>query len=110
VLTHSLTLGVSFFGLLGIAGIYARQAEKVGGLGLAGFLMVSLWLVLVPGFTFFEAMILAVVAVDAPNVAEAMEGLTNAAARRSRVAFRALSNGSHTNGRSRASLRNGAAS
>ena len=26
VLTHSLTIGVSFFGLLGLAGLYARQA------------------------------------------------------------------------------------
>src|SRR5438067_6444659 len=51
VLTHSLTLAVSFFGLLGMAGLYTRQMEKAGWLGLAGFLLFSLWLVLVPGFT-----------------------------------------------------------
>ena len=33
-----------FFGLLGMAGLYARQAEKSGWLGLAGFLLFSLWL------------------------------------------------------------------
>jgi hypothetical protein len=70
VLTHSLTIGVSFFGLLGIAGLYARQAERVGWFGLAGFLLFSLWLVLVPGFTFFEAFILPLLAIDAPTVAE----------------------------------------
>ena len=50
-IVHSLTIAVSFFGLLGIAGIYARQAEEAGWLGLAGFLLFGLWLVLVPGFT-----------------------------------------------------------
>ena len=64
VLTHSLTIGVSFFGLLGVAGLYARQAEDAGWLGLAGFLLFSLWLVLVPGFTFFEAFILPLLAID----------------------------------------------
>ncbi len=75
VLTHSLTIGVSFFGLLGIAGIYATQVEKAGWFGLAGFLLLSLWLVLVPGFTFFEALILPLLAVDAPNVAEGFLGI-----------------------------------
>src|ERR671933_940070 len=81
VLTHSLTIGVSFFGLLGIGGIYARQVEQVGWLGLAGFLLFSLWLVLVPGFTFFEAFILPLLAVDAPTVAESFLGIFTGSAR-----------------------------
>jgi hypothetical protein len=75
LLTHSLTIGVSFFGLLGLAGLYARQAEGAGWLGLAGFLLLSLWLVLVPGFTFFEALILPVLAIDAPKSAEGFLGI-----------------------------------
>ena len=75
VLTHSLTIGVSFFGLLGIAGIYARQVEKTGWFGLAGFLLLSLWLVLVPGFTFFEAFILPLLASDSPKFAESFLGI-----------------------------------
>jgi hypothetical protein len=75
VLTHSLTIGVSFFGLLGIAGIYARQVEKAGWFGLAGFLLLSLWLVLLPGFTFFETLILPLLAVDAPKFAEGFLGI-----------------------------------
>ncbi len=75
VLTHSLTIGVSFFGLLGLAGLYARQAEAAGWLGLAGFLLLSLWLVLVPGFTFFEAFVLPLLAIDAPTFAEGFLGI-----------------------------------
>src|SRR5919198_4196623 len=75
VLTHSLTIGVSFFGLLGITGLYARQVEETGWLGLAGFLLFSLWLVLVPGFTFFEALILPLLAIDAPTFAEGFLGI-----------------------------------
>jgi hypothetical protein len=75
VLTHSLTIGVSFFGLLGIAGLYARQVEETGWLGLIGFVLFSLWLVLVPGFTFFEALILPLVATGAPAVAEGFLGI-----------------------------------
>jgi hypothetical protein len=74
-LTHLLTIGVSFFGILGITGLYARQVDKLSVFGLAGFLLFSLWLVLVPGFTFFEALILPLLAVDAPNLAEGFLGI-----------------------------------
>ena len=74
-LTHSLTIGVSFFGLLGITGLYARQVEEAGWLGLVGYLLFSLWLVLVPGFTFFEALILPLLATDAPAFAEGFLGI-----------------------------------
>ena len=36
---HIFAAAMGFFGLLGIAGLYARQAEKSGWLGLAGFLL-----------------------------------------------------------------------
>src|SRR5436309_934425 len=69
LVVHLLTIAVTFFGLLGIAGLYARQVEETGWFGLAGFLVFSLWLVLVPGFTFFEALILPLLAIDAPKFA-----------------------------------------
>src|SRR3954447_8461737 len=77
---HLLTIAVSFFGLLGITGLYARQAEDVGWSGLAGFLLFSLWLVLIPGFTFFEALILPLLAVDAPKFAADFLGTFTGAA------------------------------
>ena len=79
-IVHALTLAVSFVGLLGIAGIYARQVEEAGLLGLAGLLLFSLWLVLVPGFTFFEAAILPLLASDAPTFAEGFLGIFTGAA------------------------------
>jgi len=75
IIAHSLTLAVSFFGLLGITGLYARQVEEAGWLGLAGYLLFSLWLVLVPGFTFFEAFILPLLATAAPAFAEGFLGV-----------------------------------
>ena len=80
LIVHLLTLAVSFFGLLGIAGLYARQVEEIGWLGLAGFAVFSLWLVLVPGFTFFEALILPLLAVDAPKFASDFLGTFTGAA------------------------------
>src|ERR1051326_5247020 len=36
---HLLTIVMAFFGLLGIAGIYARQVDKAGWMGLAGYVL-----------------------------------------------------------------------
>src|SRR5438874_3717234 len=74
-IVHLLTIAMSFFGLLGIAGIYARQVKAAGWFGLAGFLLLSLWFVLVTGFTFFEAFILPLLARDSPNFAESFLGI-----------------------------------
>src|SRR5207248_9421263 len=74
-IVHLLTIVMAFFGLLGIAGIYARQVEKAGWMGLAGCLLLSLWYVLVTGFTFFEAFILPLLASDSPKFAESFLGI-----------------------------------
>ena len=65
-IVHVLACAMSFFGLLGMAGLYARQAEKCGWLGLAGYLLFSLWLALILGFTFVEVFILPALATAAP--------------------------------------------
>src|ERR1700751_4968226 len=52
---HVLACAMCFFGLLGMAGLYPRQAKKFGWLGLAGYVIFSLWLVLIMGFSFVEA-------------------------------------------------------
>ena len=67
VIVHILAMAMSFFGLIGMAGLYARQAEKSGWLGLAGYLVFSLWLALILGFTFVEVFILPVLATVAPT-------------------------------------------
>jgi hypothetical protein len=66
---HVIACAMCFFGLLGLTGIYARQAARSGWLGLVGYVMLSLWLVLVMGFSFVEAFILPQLATTTPALA-----------------------------------------
>jgi hypothetical protein len=66
-IAHSLILGSSIFGLLGIAGLYARQVEESGWLGLIGFLMLIVAEALITGFAVVEAFIFPVLATEAPQ-------------------------------------------
>jgi hypothetical protein len=63
---HIAATALGFFGLLGLAGLYVRQVEKAGWLGLAGFLMFSAWMTLVCGFSFVEAFILPRLVTESP--------------------------------------------
>lgn len=79
-IVHVLASAMCFFGLLGMAGLYARQAEKSGWLGLAGFILLSLWLALILGFTFVETFILPRLATEAPRFVEDFLGMFTGAA------------------------------
>ena len=63
---HIVATVMGFFGLFGMAGLYTRQAAKAGWLGLAGFLMFSIWLALIMVFSFVEAFILPQLANESP--------------------------------------------
>jgi hypothetical protein len=76
-IVHALAVAMSFFGVLGVTGLYARQVEASGWLGLAGFLLLSLWLVLLVPFTFAEVLILPSLATEAPEFVESFLGLFN---------------------------------
>jgi hypothetical protein len=76
-IVHVLACATSFLGLLGLAGLYARQAIKSGWLGLVGFVMLSLWLVLIMGFSFVEALILPRLATVTPAFVEGWMGMFN---------------------------------
>jgi hypothetical protein len=76
-LVHVLAVAISFFGLLGITGIYARQAQEAGWLGLTGYLLLSLWLVLLVPFTFAEVFILPRLATESPAFVESFLGIFN---------------------------------
>ena len=69
VIVHALAIAMSVFGLFGITGLYTRQAAAAGWLGLAGYILFSLWLVLIFGFTFFEVFVLPLLAAEAPTFA-----------------------------------------
>jgi hypothetical protein len=76
-IVHALAAAMSFFGLLGITGIYARQVKEAGWLGLAGYVLLSLWLVLLVPFTFAEVLILPRLATEAPAFVERFLGMFN---------------------------------
>ena len=58
-IVHYLSIAMCFFGLLGITGIYARQVEEAGWLGLAGYLLFSLFYALTMGFHIRRSLYLA---------------------------------------------------
>jgi len=77
---HIAATALGFFGLFGMAGLYARQAEKSGWLGLAGFILFSIWMTMVSGFSFVEAFILPKLASESPAFVEAFLGMFSGAA------------------------------
>ena len=76
-IVHLLACAMSFFGVLGLAGLYARQALKTGWLGLVGYILLSFWMVLIMGFSFVEAFILPHVATALPAFVQAWMGMFN---------------------------------
>jgi hypothetical protein len=74
---HSLTIAMCILGLFGVAGIYARQVEKVGWLGLAGYLAFSLFLLVTLAWTFAEAFVSPVLATEAPTFVEGFLGIVS---------------------------------
>lgn len=79
-IVHALATAMCFFFLLGVTGLYARQAEKAGWLGLAGYLLLSLWAVITVTFTLVEVSILPLLATEAPTLAEGFLGIFNSSA------------------------------
>lgn len=63
---HIFATALGFFGLFGMVGLYARQVEESGWLGLAGFLLFTVWMTLVCGFSFVEAFIVPKLASESP--------------------------------------------
>lgn len=62
--------------LLGIVGIYARQVNKAGWFGLAGFLLFSLSWALQTAFVFAEAFIMPQLATIAPKFVDGYLGIS----------------------------------
>ncbi|WP_258171367.1 hypothetical protein [Paenibacillus sp. R14(2021)] len=76
-IVHCLGIAMCFLGLIGIAGIYARQVEETGWLGLAGYLVLSLFYALTMAFQFVEAFISPVLATHAPKLEESILGIVS---------------------------------
>ena len=74
-IVHYMGIVMCMLGLLGLAGIYARQVEKAGWLGLAGYLLFSLFYALSMAFQFIEAFLSPVLAIEAPRFVEGFLGI-----------------------------------
>ena len=72
---HLVAMAMSISGLLGLAGLYGRQAEKSGWLGLVGFVLFSVWLMLMIGFFFIETFVLPSLATESPAFVEGFLGV-----------------------------------
>jgi hypothetical protein len=74
-ITHYLSIVMDLLALIGMVGLYARQVEKSGWLGLAGYLLFSLFWVFSVALHFIEAFISPVVATVAPKFVEGLLGM-----------------------------------
>jgi hypothetical protein len=77
VIIQSFKMAMCLLGLLGVAGLYARQVNATGWLGLVGYLLFSLFYALTTAFTFAEAFILPLLAADAPTFVAGFLGIFN---------------------------------
>jgi len=73
---ESLKTAMCILGMLGMTGLYARQVKEVGWLGLAGYLLFSLFYALTLPLTFAEAFI-SLLATDAPTFVQGFLGVFN---------------------------------
>lgn len=75
----SLKTVMCIFGLFGIAGLYARQVEESGWLGLAGYLLLTIFYAVQMCFAFAEPLILPLLTTVAPTFVESVLGLASGA-------------------------------
>ena len=77
IIVHIFATSLGFFGVLGLAGLYARQVEKAGWLGLIGFVLFSVWMTLVGFYSFIEAAVLPHFASEFPPFVTGFLGMLN---------------------------------
>ncbi len=75
IIVHIFATSLGFFGVLGLAGVYTRQVEKAGWLGLTGFLLFSAWMALVGMVSFVEAVLLPQLASAFPPFVAGLMGM-----------------------------------
>lgn len=79
IIITSLKTVMSLFGLFGIAGLYARQVEETGWLGLAGYLLLTIFYAVQMCFAFVEPLILPLLTTAAPTFVESVLGMASGA-------------------------------
>ena len=79
IIITSFKTAMCVFGLFGIAGLYARQVEKTGWLGLAGYLMLTIFYAVQMCFAFAEPTLLPLLAPVAPTFVASVMGMSSGA-------------------------------
>jgi hypothetical protein len=79
IIVTSLKTAMSLFGLFGIAGLYARHVEETGWLGLAGYLLLSIFYAVQMCFSFVEPLILPLLTTVAPTFVESVMAMSSGA-------------------------------
>jgi len=74
-LVHYATLVMTILFIVGIGGIYLRQVEETGWLGLNGFVILALALLITAAFVFLEAFIEPLLAATEPEFVESLLGV-----------------------------------
>ncbi len=72
-----LKLAMCLLFLIGIAGLYVRQVDKAGWVGLAGFLLLTISFWLQTAFVFAELFILPILAASTPAFVDSYLGVVN---------------------------------
>ncbi|MEZ4678275.1 MAG: hypothetical protein R2932_29080 [Caldilineaceae bacterium] len=79
IIITSLKTVMCLFGLFGIAGLYARQVEESGWLGLSGYLLLTIFYAVQMCFAFAEPLILPLLTTVAPTFVESVMGMSSGA-------------------------------
>ena len=79
IIITSLKTVMSIFGLLGITGLYARQVEESGWMGLAGYLLLTIFYAVQMCMSFVEPLILPLLTTESPRFVESVLGLASGA-------------------------------
>jgi len=77
IIITSFKTSISIFGLLGIAGLYTRQAEETGWKGLAGYLLLTIYYAVQMCISFIEPTVLPLLTTTAPTFVESMLQLSS---------------------------------
>jgi hypothetical protein len=75
--THYLGIVMGILGLFGITGLYTRQVEETGWLGLVSYLLFGLFWIITVFFQFVEAFISPLLATQAPTFVEGFLGIVS---------------------------------
>jgi hypothetical protein len=79
IIITSLKTVMCLFGLFGIVGLYARQVEETGWLGLAGYLLLTIFYAVQICYAFTEPFILPLLTTVAPTFVESVMGMARGA-------------------------------